>query len=108
MMRSRFISLLLLAGLLLLVLHLSRKPGKVAVIIVDGKETAEMPLEKDGEYVVENEYGRNVVAVKDGKVSVREADCPRQVCVRTGEKDKAGDTIICLAHRLVVEVRDGR
>ena len=42
--------------------------------------------------------------VKDGKVSVTEADCPDKVCVNTGEISKSGDTIVCLPHKLVVEI----
>ena len=97
---------LILAAVLFACICLFSKPGKVAVVIVDGKEVASLPLDTDTEYVVCNHFGKNVVVVKDGKVSVSEADCPKQVCVNTGTKNKAGDAIICVAHKLVVEVRD--
>ena len=94
------------AGLLFAVLKITETPGKVAVVYVDGEVITKLPLDTDTEYVLENDYGKNIIKVEDGKVSVIEADCPRHICVKTGEKDKVGDTIVCLAHKLVVEVQD--
>ena len=36
-----------------------------------------------------------------------EADCPDRLCVRRGPVRYAGETIICLPHKLVVTVRSG-
>jgi len=49
----------------------------------------------------------NVVEIKDGHVSVTEASCKNQVCVRHGEISRSGETIVCLTNRLVVRIENG-
>ena len=72
---------------------------------VDGKVVYSETLDKETEFNAEGyEGGYNRIVVKDGKVSVTEADCPDKVCVNTGEISKSGDTIVCLPHKLVVEI----
>lgn len=48
----------------------------------------------------------NVVEIKDGKVSVTEATCKNQVCVRHGEISRSGESIVCLPNRLVVRIEN--
>ncbi len=69
----------------------------------DGK-TWELPLDRDGETVVETSLGTNVVAVESGGVFVREADCGNQDCVHQGRIDAPGKQIICLPHKLWIEI----
>ncbi|WP_055669344.1 NusG domain II-containing protein [Desnuesiella massiliensis] len=56
-------------------------------------------------YTVKNEYGINVIQVKDNKVAIIEADCPDKVCEKPGFIQKPGETLVCLPHRLVVEIK---
>lgn len=100
------IAALLLTGLLLMLpLRLQRSAGSVAVVRVDGKEVARLPLSEDAEFPVETDGTvTNVVAVGDGAVRVIEANCPDQLCVRKGAARYAGDGIVCLPNRVVVEV----
>ena len=49
----------------------------------------------------------NVVEIKDGKVSVTEASCKNQVCVRHGAISRSGESIVCLPNRLVVRIENG-
>ena len=54
------------------------------------------------------QYGYyNVVVISGGKVSVTEASCKNQVCVRHGAISKSGDSIVCLPNRLVVRIDNG-
>ncbi|MFS1126291.1 NusG domain II-containing protein, partial [Enterococcus faecalis] len=39
------------------------------------------------------------------RVRIKEADCDDQICVRRGWATKNGETIVCLPHKLVIEVR---
>ena len=48
----------------------------------------------------------NVVEISGGKVSVTEASCKNQVCVRHGSISKAGESIVCLPNRLVVSIEN--
>lgn len=48
--------------------------------------------------------GYNLISVTDGKVVVEAADCKDQICVRHKPVSSKGESIICLPHRLVVEI----
>ena len=51
----------------------------------------------------------NTVEIKDGKVSVSEASCKNQICVKHSSISHSGESIVCLPNRLVVRIdsRDG-
>lgn len=49
----------------------------------------------------------NVVVIKDGTVTVTEASCKNQVCVRHGAISRSGESIVCLPNRLVVRIDNG-
>ena len=51
----------------------------------------------------------NVVSVSGGTVTVTEASCKNQVCVKHGAISAAGESIVCLPNRLVVRIEaDGK
>ena len=81
--------------------------GSYAEIYIDDKPVKTINMDVDDEYVFHTEQGENVVAVKDGKIEMKSADCPDKVCVRMGAKNRSGETITCLPHKLVVEVHGG-
>lgn len=45
-----------------------------------------------------------VLEIKDGKARITNSNCPDKICVKTGYISKAGENIICLPHRIVVEI----
>jgi hypothetical protein len=98
---------LLLAGVVLFVFIASARAGGAQVDVrVDGRVVASYPLHEDGE--VELGYnGHNLLKIEDGRASVTDADCPDRLCVKQRAISKEGETIICLPHRLVVEISGG-
>lgn len=46
----------------------------------------------------------NVFVCKDGKVQMLQSSCPDQICVHHTEIAKTGESIICLPHKLVIEI----
>ena len=78
--------------------------GLTAVLTVDGEVRAEMPLDENGDVTIETEWGYNIVHTENGQVFVTEADCRDQICVDHKKIDKVGETIVCLPHKMVVEV----
>jgi Uncharacterized protein conserved in bacteria len=48
--------------------------------------------------------GYNVIVADNGRIRVAEADCPDQVCVRTGWVSLAPQQIVCLPYRVVIKV----
>ncbi len=84
----------------------SAETGAVAVIRdADGGERR-MALSGDAELTVTTSAGTNIVQVKDGKVCVREADCPNQDCVEQGWISDSSQQIVCLPHKLTVNIED--
>ncbi|MCF0229037.1 MAG: NusG domain II-containing protein [Parasporobacterium sp.] len=53
---------------------------------------------------VESENSSNIVVIEDGAVYMKEADCPDRYCISTGKISRVGETIVCLPHRIVVEL----
>lgn len=106
--RNTAIFAALLLGALLLALAVQRllaKPGRAALIQVDGEVVARLPLDEDTEVLIGEETGpMNRVTVSGGQVAVTEADCPDQVCVRAGAIDTQGQVIACLPHKLIITV----
>lgn len=79
-----------------------------AVISNDGEEIYRMELKKDyirESYTYEDEAGHMNIVVRDGEqVFIQKANCPDELCVQEGAINRVGETIVCLPHRLLVEV----
>jgi hypothetical protein len=83
-----------------------KKDGAVAIIKVDGVKQYELPLDQDTTVEVDGyQHGKNIVVIKNKGVTMTEADCPDKICVNTGTIHKTGETIVCLPHRVVVEIK---
>ena len=80
--------------------------GAAVRITVDGEEYGTWPLEEDAVIDVDTEYGHNRVHIQSGNAYMEEADCPDGYCKRQGKIHTRAESIICLPHKLVVEVLD--
>lgn len=95
----------LIAGGYWLVNRSKVQQGNIAVLEVDGQVVKEFNLDKENvTYVVETNRGKNVLAFSEGMVRVVEADCPDQICVHFGWAKRAGQTIVCLPHKVVIKI----
>lgn len=106
---SAVLALLLLASCVWIWLA-SRPAGSAARVCIyqNGALLAEYMLSEDGVYRIELEDGAvNVVEIKDGGVRVSEANCENQVCVQTGVIRSGAYPIVCLPHKLVVQIEEG-
>ncbi len=56
-----------------------------------------IPIEIDGVVT-------NTLVISDGVADMLSADCPDQICVDTKAISAMGETIVCLPHKVVVEV----
>lgn len=88
------------------------EPIAYALVTVDGEELYRMELLEDGQsetYQYESEAGpMNRIKRTGTKVYMADANCSDALCVQQGEISKDGEVIICLPHRLLVEVvREG-
>ena len=99
------LAILLFAGIFWLAVHFLTPAGNTVVVTVDGYTVLTLSLSEDREEVVKTGNGFNTSRIKDGEVSVAEADCPDKLCVRQGWISYDGESIVCLPHKLVVTVR---
>ncbi len=100
----------LAAGGLLWYFSLGHGVGTVAVVSVNGEQLERIDLSKVRKAYdldITTEYGHNIVHVEPGAISVSEADCPDQICVFQGKLTGSGIPIICMPHRLVIEIEGG-
>lgn len=91
--------------------HRFASPAVTAWVSVDGEYIREIDLQAvtlPYEFTVETAYGRNVLRVEHGQIAVIEADCPDLICVHQGFVDDSGIPIVCLPHKLVIELEGGR
>ena len=94
--------------LVLLVMLVFTQKGQTVQVRQDGVVTAEYPLSQDR--TVDIPFvngGHNVLVIHNGEAWVEEADCPDALCQKTGRISRTGQSVICLPHRLVIEITGG-
>ena len=77
-------------------------------IIQDGKIIYTLDLDKSKDELIQVEFQgcKNIIQIKDKQISIIEADCPDKYCVDKGNISKTNESLICLPHKLVVEITD--
>ena len=86
----------------------NRTSGTVyAIVEQDSKELMRLPLSEPGEYRISDGDSYNVIEIAEGGVRMKEADCPDQYCVKHAPIDKVNETIVCLPHKVVLEIAEG-
>ncbi|MDD4237270.1 MAG: NusG domain II-containing protein [Desulfotomaculaceae bacterium] len=95
-------------GFLYLAQHRPAGEGLTIEIHKNGQLYRQMPLSEaaDEEIKITDSEGHyNVVEIKDGQVRVKEADCPNQICVKTGWLSKTGQISFCAPNKLKVIIK---
>ncbi len=71
----------------------------------NGRVIKTLPLSEDYQETVTSGHDQvNTFSIKDGVVSMEYANCGDHTCIRTGKIQKAGESIVCLPHRLVLRI----
>ena len=97
------------AGCLLLVFQMTKKQtGNYAEVRIDGALYGSYPLDQEKVFTIETDYGKNVIEIQDGAVSVTDADCDGHDCMRQGKIRRCSETIVCLPHKMVIEITRDR
>ena len=98
-------ALVLALGLYLLSQIAGGETATTVVVTVDGKEVLRRPLAVENTYEIKQEDGSvNVIAVEGGAVYMKEANCRDGLCIAQGKMKNAAKTIVCLPHKLVVQL----
>jgi len=87
-------------------MQLQGKRGAEVKVSVNNKEYGTYSLDKNQTVTIGEDDWENILIIKDGKASMAKADCPDKICVNHAAISKKGETIVCLPHKVVVEVVD--
>lgn len=81
--------------------------GTTARIWLDGEVIREIDLAAVAapfDFELESKYGVNTVHVEHGSIAISAADCPDGLCVAQGAISSSAIPIVCMPHRLVIEI----
>lgn len=87
--------------------YTNREDGGTLTVTVDGEVYGTYNLSENQEISLDMDGWHNRFEIRDGEVSMIEADCPDQYCVDHIPIDKVNETIVCLPHRVVLEITRG-
>jgi len=77
----------------------------VANVTVDGKQFRTIQLTKEEQTIeIRTDRGYNILKVHDYGIEMYDADCPDKVCLGFGFITRPKQTIVCLPHRVLVEI----
>lgn len=97
--------ILVVALVLFLVMRVTgSEEGSRIQVTVDGEVYGTYSLTEDQVIEVEEGDFYNRIRIEDGKAYMEEANCPDGYCERQGKISGGAQTIVCLPHKLVVEV----
>ncbi|QDX92914.1 NusG domain II-containing protein [Brevibacillus laterosporus] len=78
---------------------------KVAKITVNNQLYKTIELTKEEQIItVDTDHGQNILKVHDFGIEMFEADCDDKVCLSFGFITEPSQTIVCLPHRVLVEI----
>lgn len=123
-------AVLVIALLILLVFRLNRTQGSYAKVSGDSMVIMQIPLvQSEAKYYLMTESIQheplysieelsaeewlniqrpseyyNVILCQDGEVRMIESNCPDQICVHHSAVSATGENIICLPHKIVIEI----
>lgn len=102
-----FAAVLVICAAAFLLLKGSGGHGTVAVIRVDGEIYKKIDLDTVAvayDMEIKTEFGYNKLHIEHDGISVTEADCRDHICMDQGKVSQAGVPIVCLPHRLTIEI----
>ncbi len=100
--------ILILSLFALAMIALTKEEGGTVVIKVNGEITQSLPLSEDIIVIIgEKTEDYNILEIKDGYVYMTEANCPDKLCVKHNRIHYNHESIVCLPHKVVVEIQGG-
>ena len=80
----------------------------VAVIKREGTVLKTIDLNKvkgSEEFTIKTDKGNyNTILVNENGISIKDADCPHQECVKSGWIKEPGQMIVCLPYKLIISI----
>lgn len=104
------IGILLLAVIIWLLLRYVPAAEAAEVLVKqDGQIIGEYHLDQEQRISVSDpQGGYNIIIISEQSVAITDSDCPDKLCVRHNSITRQGESIICLPHKLIVQIISGK
>ena len=103
------VSVAVIVGMLSFFLYyVNSGSGNTVTVEKDGEIIQTLSLDEDFEKQYDFDGETNTLIIKDGKAMVTEANCPDGICANHKPISRAGESIICLPHKLVITVSNDK
>jgi hypothetical protein len=79
---------------------------KILNVYIEGKLEKSFSFSKEFYkiYTINSKFGYNILEINNGVANFTDADCKEKLCVRSIGIGEVGDFIICLPHKLVIQI----
>lgn len=97
----------LVAALLVAALFLRGTGGPAGdslIVRTQGRLVAELPLSATRTLEIPGALGTSTIEIRQGKARVSGDPGPRQLCVKQGWIGQAGESLLCLANQVTLEI----
>ena len=101
------ICLVIVGVALSIFISFGQQAGDTVEITCRGDLYGTYNLNEDNEITIKEGNSINKITIKDGKVSMAFSNCHSQDCVETGAVSKSGESIVCLPHKVVINITGG-
>lgn len=98
------ISILVVIGIQFILKENQPSPNIVEVY-VDGDLIQTYSLNENQVIEIKNDYGHNQLSINNGTVTITEADCSNQECLKIGSISYSYQSIVCLPHHLEIRIK---
>lgn len=100
------IGFLVIALIIFIIFKSNLKEGNIVKVTIDNSVRDCYNINNDNEVVINDGENTNTLVIKDGTAFISHANCPDKICVAHRPISKTGETIVCLPHKLVVEITE--
>ena len=100
-----FTVLLIVAVVFYIITSKSNTEHNTITVSIDGTVYKEFDLYQNQNYTIQTEQGYNVLQIQNHKATIIEADCPDQLNIKKKAVSHIGELIVCLPHKMVIEVK---
>lgn len=101
--------ILAIAAAGLIIATLTRQEGSMVIVKIDGVQTQSYSLHENRTVEIitgDNDEFLNTLVIEDGKAYISQADCPDKICQEHRAISYSGETIVCLPHKIVIEITE--
>jgi len=99
-----FIFLFLLAGVSYSIPLLMKSEPQTVDIYRDNEIVATYPLYQKQEILIPGAHDTISISIQNNAVSITHADCPHQLCVKSGSIRLPGQQIVCAPNHILISI----